>query len=271
MSSPAQRPTPVPEIVGGVALAAVSHAALIALLVLATGLSSDEGTPLELDGEIVSAELLMWGEVMPEDGQLPWIANPEPAPPDALPPQPDDPPEQETTAPPQEVVDPTPPDNAEVRLENEEPENQAQPEDRQPEAAPRRDRGETNPNRPTNNDPVMGSPDGYVGGTSLSADAQRNAWAQIITTISSEVRRPSTIPDSVYATLSARVHIRVTTEGRISSWNFLDRSGNTSFDAAVETALNVFRRGRARLPLSSLPPELREAFIANGVNLRIRP
>lgn len=271
MSAPASRPTPVPEIVGGVLLAAVSHGVLIALLVLATGLTSDTGEALEVDGQIVSAELLMWGEVMPEDGQLPWIANPEPAPPDALPPQPDDPPEADTTAPQQEVVNPTPPDDAEVHLEEEDTDNQARPEEHRPEATPRRDRGESNPNRPTNNDPVMGSPDGYVGGTSLSADAQRNAWAQIITTISSEVRRPSTIPDSVYPTLSARVHIRVTTDGRISSTRFLEPSGNSSFDAAVESALNVFRRGRARLPLHTLPPELREAFIADGVNLRIRP
>ena len=271
MSAPASRPTPVPEIVGGVLLAAVSHGVLIALLVLATGLTSDTGEALEVDGQIVSAELLMWGEVMPEDGQLPWIANPEPAPPDALPPQPDDPPEADTTAPQQEVVNPTPPDDAEVHLEEEDTDNQARPEEHRPEATPRRDRGESNPNRPTNNDPRVGSTEGFAGGTSLSASAQRNQLAPITAQLSRALQRPTAIDDATYRSLSAVVQFRVSEAGRVLDWEIVEPSGNQLFDAAVSRMLNRFKLGSDRLNLSVVTNEaFRDAIVRRGFQTTVQ-
>ena len=69
-------------LVGGAALTLVLHAGLVVLTVFfAARPQPDAAAPEdELIVEYTPAELLAWGEVMPEDGQLPWIANPAPAP-----------------------------------------------------------------------------------------------------------------------------------------------------------------------------------------------
>lgn len=253
----------------GATLSAIVHVALIIGLVT----MSDRSEPADDGSTVVNfieAELLMYGEVMPLDGQLPWIPNPEPAPPDAQPPEPDEVIPPETSRPQQEVVRPVPeppPQPVERRPE----ENRPRPEPQQREAPPARDRGPTNPNRPTNSDPLIGSRDGFVGGTSLSESALRNQYARIVQQLSRAIRRPAGVPESEYNRLRLRVYIRATDAGRISSWEVLEGSGNPMFDAAVESALNSFRVGSQRLELSTLNPEIRQRFIAHGLNLTITP
>jgi outer membrane biosynthesis protein TonB len=261
------------EIVLGVICTGVVHTGLIVLLLFMRGGAVMVEEEPETRIEYITTELLMYGEVMPDDGQLPWIPNPEPAPEDALPPEPDEVlpevtarPEQETVVLEPEVV-PDPP------AEPTPTENRAQPEPREREAPPRRDRGDTNPNRPTNTDPTIGSQDGFVGGTSLSESALRNQFSIIASQISREVRRPAGISDADYRRLSARVHIRVNDRGQITSYEFQSdgRSGNAMYDGSVEAALNSFRQGRNRLQLNSLNPEVRTRLISNGIIINVVP
>jgi outer membrane biosynthesis protein TonB len=255
----------------GVMVSVTVHVGVVLFLVVLQQRSPPADEPTTLVN-FIEAELLMYGEVMPVDGQLPWIANPEPAPPDALPPQPEDDLTVETSRPEQEVVRPPTPEPPPTPPPERPPEeNRARPEPVQREAAPARDRGPSNPNRPTNRDPLVGSRDGFVGGTSLSETALRNQYARIIQQISRAVRRPAGIPDSQYARLRCRLHIRASEAGRIIAWEWLERSGNAMYDAAVESALNSFRQGSVRLELGSLNPEVRQQFIARGINLTITP
>ena len=124
---------------------------------LGEGEDEEDGVVLS----VIETELLMYGEVMPDDGELPWIANPEEAPQESDP-EPAPIPEEETTLPEQEtvVIEPEPvAEPSEVVQEN-----RPDPVEHRPELAERQDRGETNPNRPENQRPTMGSQDGFQGG-----------------------------------------------------------------------------------------------------------
>lgn len=253
-------------LVFGVALTFVAHAAFVFLLVLVNPMGQSEGEETILV-EVTSTELLMYGEVMPEDGQLPWIANPEQAP-EQPQDEPTPVPEEETTLPPQEavVLDPEP---AEVDPTPEE--NRAQPEEHRPELAARPDRGETNQNRPENQRPTMGSQDGFEGGTSLSASARAHQFAGIVRQLSRALRRPAAISQDEYRRLEAMVYVRCTSTGQITDWEFVERSGNRLFDAAAESMLNRFKMGSDRLRLSSVSnAEYRESMIANGFRIPVR-
>ncbi len=266
MQPAANSPDRIALFFGG-ALSFVAHAALLFLLFVATGPAEDE-TPETISLPIISAEMLMLGDVMPVDGELPWIANPEEAPSEDNQLEPAPVPEEETTLPQQEtvVLNPEPAPAQTVREEN-----RARPEERQPEREERRDRGETNPNRPTNERPRMGSTEGSEGGTSLSASAMRNQFAGLVRQFGRAMRRPSGITDAEYRTLEAMVHIRCTEAGRITAWEFVDRSGNRLFDSAVESMLNRFRLGSDRLQLSSVSnDELRERMIREGFRIPVR-
>lgn len=261
------RPTDAAEVISGVVITVMAHVAL-GVLFWTVQTKSDTIAEPETIRHVITAELLMYGEVMPVDGQLPWIANPEQAPEAAEPPPPDQPIPEVTSAPEQEVVRLNPPEQPQPPRPEQ---NQVRPETPRPEAPQRQDRGETNRNRPTNSDPLIGSRDGFVGGTSLSESALRNQYAQIISQLGRAIRRPAAIPDSEYERLSCRVYIRVTDAGRISSWEFRDRSGNAMYDSAVESALNSFRHGSNRLRVQSLNPEVRTQFMNSGLVLNIRP
>lgn len=254
----------------GAALSFVAHAVLLFLFFFATNIQheSDEGDQEALL-PVVSAELLMLGDVMPEDGELPWIANPEEAPLDDAPPTPTPvPEEEETTLPQQETVVI---EQEEAPAEPVREENRAQPEEHRPDRAARQDRGETNPNRPTNDRPRVGSPDGFEGGTSLSAAALQNQFAGLVRQLSRGLRRPSGITDQEFRSLEALVHVRCTEAGRITAWEFVDRSGNRLFDSAVESMLNRFRLGSDRLNLGSVTnDELRQRMIRDGFRIPVR-
>lgn len=258
--------TDAPEVIAGITAAVVAHVGLAAAFLISAW--TEAAAAEDRQSELLAGEVLMLGEVMPLPGELPWIANPEQAPENAPPPDPTQPPPPETAPPDQEVVrlNEAPPEQTPERTV----ENQARTEPQNRDAPERTDRGETNPNRPTNNDPTIGSREGMAGGTSLSPDALRNQYAIIQAQIQREIRRPRSISDSEYAALRARVYIRATAQGRISSWEFEDRSGNILYDSAIETALNAFREGTQRLQLNALNEEVRTRFIENGLILNIR-
>jgi outer membrane biosynthesis protein TonB len=259
--------TDTPEVLAGVVASVVAHIVIAAMVLVASFAKPDAAD--EADTNVLAGEVLMLGEVMPLPGELPWIANPEPAPENAPPPEPNQPIPEQTAAPDQEVVrlnQQPPPEQAPERPQ----ENRVQPQPTPRDAPPRPDRGETNPNRPTNSDPRIGSTEGFAGGTSLSEDALRNQYAIIQAQIQRAMTRSRAISDSEYARLVARVEIRATAQGRISSWEFLDRSGNVLFDSSIETALNSFREGSQRLNLAALNVEVRDRFVNNGLRLNIR-
>jgi outer membrane biosynthesis protein TonB len=244
------------------------HAAFIGLFLLANVFGDEEAESQTLV-PVISAELLMFGDVMPNPGELPWIANPEEAPQDDRNPEPAPVPETETALPDQEVVvlnqEPVP------QQERRREENRARPEESPRDAPERRDRGETNPNRPTNTRPRVGSPDGFVGGTSLSAEAQANQFAELVRQLSRALRKPAALSDAEYRRLSADVRVRVTADGRVTSWDFVGRSGNGAFDDAVESMLGRFKLGTDRLRIASITnAELREAVIRQGFQIPVR-
>lgn len=260
-------------IASGLLCSLVAHVAMFGLILIAnaSGDSSPEEAPFELP--VLSTELLMLGEQMPEEGMLPRIANPEEAPQVDDNVAPPEVPEEETALPDQEEVVlerepvPEPPEREERREENR-PNPEPQPER---DAPPRRDRGETNPNRPTNNDPRVGSTEGFAGGTSLSAAAQRNQLAPITAQLSRALQRPTAIDDATYRSLSAVVQFRVSEAGRVLDWQILEPSGNQLFDAAVSRMLNTFKLGSSRLNLSVVTnDEFREAIIRRGFQTTVQ-
>ncbi|MCB9506323.1 MAG: TonB C-terminal domain-containing protein [Myxococcales bacterium] len=268
MSTVAERPDST-GIAIGAALTFFAHSAFVGLLVMANIFGDDDSADAPVIAPVISAELLMLGDVMPTEGELPWIANPEEAPEVDDNPDPAPVPETETAAPDQETVvlhpEPAP-------VERRREENRPNPEPSNRDLPERRDRGETNPNRPTNNRPRIGSPDGFAGGTSLSASAQANQFAGLVNQLSRALRRPAALTEEEYTRLRVDVNVRVTAEGRVVSWDFVNRSGNPAFDSAVESMLNRFRLGSERLRLSSISnEELREAVIRNGFQIPVRP
>jgi outer membrane biosynthesis protein TonB len=250
----------------GASLTFLAHAAFFALLFLVNPLGgADEEIAITVS--VTTTELLMYGEVMPVDGELPWIANPEEAPEqteqERLPV-----PEEETTLPEQEtvVIEPEPSDAVVVPEEN-----RPEPEEHRPELEARPDRGPTNENRPENQRPTMGSQEGYQGGTSLSASALANQFAGIVRQLSRALRRPAAIPQDEYRGLEAEVYVRCTGSGQVIDWEFEERSGNRLFDAAIESMLNRFKMGSDRLRLSSVSNgDLREAMVSNGFRIPVR-
>lgn len=269
MSTPydSQRTGPV-EVFAGVVLTCVAHVALGTLLFLVEShKEAEERTTVEL--LVIDAELAALGDVLPVAGQLPEIANPEEAPEDAPPPDPTQPIPEETSVPDSEVV-----------VLNQEPEPVQEQErtvvradevQQNRDAPDRADRGETNPNRPTNDRPRVGFQDGYAGGTSLSESALRNQFAIIQSQIGRQIDRPTSIDEATWSRLSATYQIRVAVDGQIVDFQRVTGSGNSTFDAQVEVALNRFRSGRERLRLSSLNDEVRQAFIAQGFRITVRP
>lgn len=269
MSTPydSQRTGPV-EVFAGVALTCVAHVALGTLLFLVESHKEpEERQSVEL--LVIDAELAALGDVLPVAGQLPEIANPEEAPEDAPPPDPTQPIPEETSVPDSEVVvleqepQPTQEQERTVVRADEVQQNRDAPD--------RADRGETNPNRPTNDRPRVGFQDGYAGGTSLSESALRNQFAIIQSQIGRQIERPLSIDEATWRSLNAVYFIRVAVNGQIVEFEQVRGSGNHVFDAQIEVALNRFRNGRERLRLNSLNDEFREAFISEGFRINVRP
>lgn len=176
-------------------------------------------------------ELLMWGEVMPTPGALPTIANPAP----------------ETRE--EDVVNVEPQDD-QVAIPEEQPEpDERRPQEDELEEDQRRDDRRHNPNRPVNNEALIGSPDGFRGGTSLSATAMANLFSRAQEQLQTSVRAPSTLSASQLQSIRGVVQIYVNREGRVLRYNWIEHTGNRTYDSAVERALNGFYLGSRRLSL----------------------
>lgn len=252
-----------PELVLGAALTALIHGLFLAFMLFARAGVATADDPVILP--VISAELLRWGEVMPEPGELPTIPNPAPAP------TPEVPPERPAPAQPDEQ----PPAPQEIVLSRERPETPARRDEtrgterRTADGPTRQYRGEHNPNRPITDGPIYGSPDGFIGGTSLSETAIRDQFSRIRAQLQRAFRPPATLTDDELRRLRTLVEIRVTSTGQITGWRVLESSGNRLFDAQVESMLNRFRVGRDRLDLGSIRDDrLREEVIGRGFRIR---
>ena len=259
----------IPEITTGIVAALAAHAILVGIILFANFGPEEAHAPVVLP--VLETELLMLGEQMPEEGMLPRMANPEEAPQDSVREVVEEVPE-ETALPDQEtvVIEREPEPEPEVRPVENRPDPTPRPRE---EAAERQDRGETNPHRPTNDDPTTGSREGFAGGTSLSATAVANQLAPISAQIGRAVRRPASIPEAEFRSLSCSVSFRVSELGRVlpGSWDIERSSGNRLFDAAVQNALNSFSRGSSRLQLQRITnADLRSAVIRRGFEITIR-
>lgn len=269
MSAPYEstRTGPV-EVFAGVMLTCVAHIALGALLFMVQTHSEEEAQP-SVELLVIDAELAALGDVLPVAGQLPEIANPEEAPEDAPPPDPTQPIPEETSVPDSEVV--VLDQQAEPEPERERTVVRADEVEQNRDAPERTDRGENNPNRPSNDRQRVGFQDGYAGGTSLSESALRNQFAVIQSQIGRQIDRPTSIDEDVWRGLRATYYVRVAVNGQIVDFERVSGSGNSTFDAQVEVALNRFRNGRERLRLNSLNDEIRQAFIAQGFRITVTP
>lgn len=256
------------ETATGLVLTLVAHGVVLAFALVGSMSEPAAAPPAPV---VIEAELLKWGEVMPKDGQLPWIANPEPA----------EKPEEPEEVKPEEPKEVAPPDEETVALKPlpEEPkkpkketlEQQPKKEEKPKVTATQPYRGETNPLRPTNNLPVMGSSQGFQGGTSLSAQAVSNQMARITAQLQRALRAPAGIPPGECRTLSATVYVRVTVQGRISTCDIKASSGNGLFDGAVRTMCSRYSMGQSRLDLNSITDAgLRQSIEKSGFNSQIK-
>jgi outer membrane biosynthesis protein TonB len=218
-----------------------------------------EALPSHVDSELMhyeAVELLMWGEVMPEPGQLPIMANPAPeeAPPEIVelrPPPPEEP----------------PPVVAQVQPEQPQPRPREQ---EVPREAPRDD-SRHNPSRPVNTERLEGSPQGFRGGTSLSPTALANLFGPAQAQIQRAFNPPGSISREELARLTARVRIYVNADGRITRFTWVTRSGNALFDSSAERALNTFRLGSQRLRLPTSNQQAMDQVLEHGLEIMIEP
>ena len=238
-----------PEITIGIILTVVIHALPIAIY------SNEErfgcGGVATADEEsdallpVVSMELLRWGEVMPDENELPWISNPAP----------EERPEDVVV-----IEDDTDTVAVEEETDRDDPVEDEQDDDEDvPEDSDRH-----NPHRPTNDDPEIGSPDGWRGGTSLSESAISNFLSEIQSQIQRHYRAPSSLSSDQLEELEASIHIELDETGRIIHYRIRRSSGSDAFDSSAEAAVNHFSRGSARL---RLPPneEFREMILEHGI------
>ena len=255
------------ETATGIVLTLLAHAVVLGFALVG---SMSEPAAAPSAPVVIEAELLKWGEIMPKDGQLPWIANPAPAekleePEPIKPEQPKEvaPPDEETVA-----LKPLPEEPKKPKKETLE----QQPEKVKPKVTtPTPYRGETNPLRPTNNLPVMGSSSGHQGGTSLSASAVANQMARITAQLQRALRAPAGIPPGECRTLATTVYVRVTVQGRISTCDIKSPSGNALFDGAVRTMCSRYSMGASRLDLNSITDAgLRQSIEKSGFNSQIK-
>src|SRR5690625_229196 len=229
----------------GAGLTLLLHVGLLVLFRLSDAQDASDAAS-EQQAFVIETELLRWGEVEPDMKSLPNIANPRPGKGEVdvenLP--------EETQEAPTETVDlhPEPTENP-VDLPTERRAEIKEQDANLPQAA---DRGATNPHRPTNDLPLEGFADGYRGGTSLSASAQRNMLARIQEQLQSAFSPPRSLSDDQLQRLSVRFHVRIAKDGQVLGWDVLQSSGNRQFDTAAAMTLNRFKNGSSRLDMDSI-------------------
>ncbi len=105
-----------------------------------------------------------------------------------------------------------------------------------------------------------GSPDGDPMGDSETGSEGDRYLALVVRELQSHYNLSKTIPDRELVQLGATVVLRIDAAGRVLGHAFERRSGNPTYDAALERAI-----ASARLPPP--PPELRERFRTTGLGV----
>lgn len=228
-----------------VALSAGAHA-----LLLAAALLVRPPPPIDLGQKPIAARLVRLGEKRPEhllprrdEGPAPAAQQPEarPAPPSPTPPAP------KAMALPSPKARPAPP--------------RAVPQGPARKAAPdafasalsrvRRDKAL---------EPLAGDPGGDPRGDAADGEAGDRYLALVQRALQDVYSVPPTISDRDRLHLKATLQVFIEQDGTIARWSFATRSGNASFDEALERAIH-----RARLPPP--PQELRREVRSEGLRV----
>jgi colicin import membrane protein/protein TonB len=110
---------------------------------------------------------------------------------------------------------------------------------------------------------VYGSPDGHLLGD--AEEGEGDEYLALVTRALQETYTlPATISDRERMHLRATVLLFIEPDGRISRYEFESRSGNPSFDGALESAVR-----NARLPPP--PAERRDRYRSQGLAVLYRP
>jgi TonB family protein len=109
-----------------------------------------------------------------------------------------------------------------------------------------------------------GSPDGDPLGTESDGDVGDRYLAQVTRALQETYTLPSTISERERMYLTATVLLFIEPDGRVSRWQFAQRSQNPVFDGALERAIQT-----ARVPPP--PPEMAQRYRTQGLAVLYRP
>jgi colicin import membrane protein/protein TonB len=109
-----------------------------------------------------------------------------------------------------------------------------------------------------------GSPDGDPLGTESEGDIGDQYLAQVTRALQETYTLPSTISERERMYLRATVLLFIEPDGRVSRWQFAQRSQNPVFDGALERAIQT-----ARVPPP--PPEMAQRYRTQGLAVLYRP
>jgi colicin import membrane protein/protein TonB len=109
-----------------------------------------------------------------------------------------------------------------------------------------------------------GSPDGDPLGTESDGDVGDRYLAQVTRALQETYTLPSTISERERMYLKATVLLFIEPDGRVSRWQFAQRSQNPVFDGALERAIQT-----ARVPPP--PAEMAQRYRTQGLAVLYRP
>jgi colicin import membrane protein/protein TonB len=115
-----------------------------------------------------------------------------------------------------------------------------------------------------NEAPPEGSPDGDPLGTESDGDVGDVYLAQVTRALQETYNLPSTISERERMYLKATVLLFIEPDGRVSRWQFAQRSQNPVFDGALERAIQA-----ARVPPP--PAEMAQRYRTQGLAVLYRP
>ncbi|TDP63713.1 outer membrane biosynthesis protein TonB [Bradymonas sediminis] len=184
------------------------------------------------------------------------------------------------------VANPAPPEVKEKSVNLAKPAEEPPPkvEEKQPEAKPQKQESRrnkllddlqelNNPNRPTNDEVPEGSADGVASGTvsdAAMANMMNTYQVRLLEALGKYWRVPSTLTHEEINALAGKVavYVRLSEGGHIVSFRFTTKSDNAQFDASIERLLRRFEvSGGRKLPMPEAP-EVRDAVLRQGLNLR---
>ena len=123
----------------------------------------------------------------------------------------------------------------------------------------------TNPNRPTNTDVPEGRREGVAGGTATDpelASKMKTFQARLTAALVQEWELPKTLSNEELEKLAGkvRVSVKLSSTGRIISYQFIEKSGNEQFDGRIRNVLEKFSAsgGGRQLPMPNDPKVTRQ-------------